>query len=82
LPPKFRTLDLRKAFGVSKSSVIRSLNKLRRGGPEAFFVQRRGRRGGKVFTSEMLERAQGLLDQRYTRNEAVQELGVKYIITG
>ncbi|MFO8090586.1 MAG: hypothetical protein R6U13_12155 [Desulfatiglandaceae bacterium] len=73
-----RQVDIRKTFGVSKSSVIRSLNKLRSGGFEGFFVQRRGRRGGNVFTTEMLEKAQGLLDQGYTRNEAVQELGVKY----
>ena len=73
-----RQVDIRTTFGVSKSSVIRSLNKLRSGGAEGFFVQRRGRRGGKVFTSEMLEKAQALLEQGYTRNEAVQELGVKH----
>ena len=73
-----RQVDIRRAFGVSKSSVIRSLNKLRSGGSEAFFVQRRGRRGGKVLTCEVLEKAQRLLDQGYTRSDAVQELGVKY----
>jgi transposase len=73
-----RQVDIRRAFGVSKSSVIRSLNKLRSGGPEAFFVQRRGRRGGKVLTSEVLEKAQRLLDQGYMRSDAVKELGVKY----
>ncbi len=73
-----RQVDIRTTFGVSKSSVIRSLNKLRTGGAEAFFVQRQGRRDGKVFTPEVLEIAQGLLDQGYTRNEAVQELGVRY----
>jgi transposase len=73
-----RQVDIRRAFGVSKSSVIRSLNKLRCGGAEAFFVQRRGRRGGKVLTTEVLETAQRLLDQGYSRNDAVEELGVKY----
>ena len=73
-----RQVDIRTTFGVSKSSVIRSLNKLRSDGPEAFFTQRRGRRGGKVFTSEVLEKAQSLLDQGYTRHDAVLELGVKY----
>jgi hypothetical protein len=53
-----RQVDVIRTFGVSKSSIIRSLNKLRSGGPEAFFVQRRGRRGGKVLTSAMLEKAQ------------------------
>ncbi|RLB78298.1 MAG: hypothetical protein DRH24_14670 [Deltaproteobacteria bacterium] len=73
-----RQVDIRRAFGVSKSSVIRSLNKLRSGGPEAFFVQRRGRCGGKVLTCEVFEKAQRLLNQGYTRSDAVQELGVKY----
>jgi len=73
-----RQVDIQKTFGVSKSSVIRSLNKLRTGGAGAFFTQRRGRRGGKVFTSEALEKAQGLLDQGSSRKDAAQELGVKY----
>ena len=73
-----RQIDIQNSFGVSKSSVIRSLNKLRSGGSEAFFVQRRGRRGGKVFTSEVLEKAQCVLNQGYSRKDAAQELGVKY----
>lgn len=71
-------VDVIRTFGVSKSSVIRSVNKLRKDGGEAFFVQRRGRRGGKVLTSEVLEKAQGLLDQGYTRSDVSQELKVKY----
>jgi hypothetical protein len=73
-----RQVDIQRTFGVSKSSVIRSLNKLRSGNAEAFFVQRRGRRSGKVFTTDVLERAQSLLDQGYLRKEAAQELGIKY----
>ena len=73
-----RQIDIQNTFGISKSSVIRSLNKLRSGGAEAFLVQRRGRRGGNVFTSGVLEKAQRLLDQGYSRKDAVQELGVKY----
>lgn len=73
-----RQVDIQRVFGLSKSSVIRSLNKFRAGGAEAFFVQRRGRRGGKVFTPEVLERAQQLLDQGYTRKDAAQELGVNF----
>jgi transposase len=73
-----RQVDIIRTFGVSKSSVIRSLNKLRSDGPEAFFDQRRGRRGGTVLTTEVLEKAQRLLDQGYTRGDAVKELGVKY----
>jgi hypothetical protein len=73
-----RQIDVIRTFGVSKSSVIRSLNKLRSGGAEAFFVKRRGRRGGKVLTSEVVEKAQRLLDQGYTRSDVAQQLDVKY----
>jgi transposase len=73
-----RQVDIIRTFGVSKSSVIRSLNKLRSDGAQAFFDQRRGRRGGTVLTTEVLEKAQRLLDQGYTRGDAVKELGVKY----
>ena len=41
-----RQIDIQNTFGVSKSSVIRSVNKLRSDGAEAFFLQRQGRRGG------------------------------------
>jgi len=73
-----RQVDVIKTFGVSKSSVIRSVNKLRKGGPEAFFVQRRGRRGGKVLSPKVIEKAQNLLDQGYTRRDVSQELNVKH----
>jgi biotin operon repressor len=73
-----RQIDIQRTFGISKSSIIRSVNKLRSGGTEAFFVQRRGRRGGKVFTPEVLEQSQRLLDQGYSRKDAALELGIKY----
>ena len=73
-----RQSDIILTFGVSKSSVIRSVNKLRKDGAEAFFVQRRGRRGGKVLTPKVLEKAQILFDLGYTRGDVAQELNVKY----
>ncbi len=73
-----RQVDVTRIFGVSKSSVMRSVNKLRKDGAEAFFVRRQGRRGGKVLTLEVLVKAQGLLDQGYTRSDVAQELNVKY----
>lgn len=73
-----RQVDIQRTFGVSKSSVIRSLNKLRAGGAEAFFVQRPRGRGGKIFTPLVLEQAQQLLNQRYSRKDAAQDLGIKY----
>lgn len=72
-----RQADVIKTFGVSKSSVIRSLKKLRQGGAEAFFQQRRRRHGATVLTPEVLEKAQRLLNQGCSRQETAGELGIK-----
>jgi len=66
------------AFGVSKSSVIRAQNKLRKGGVEAFFIDRRGRKCGTVLTPKVLVKAQSFLDEGLPRREITEELGVKY----
>ena len=71
-----RQIDIIKKFGVSKSSVIRSVNKLRQGGVEAFFQDRRGRKSGNVLTPEVLTKAQTLLDKKYSRAETADELKV------
>jgi transposase len=73
-----RQADIIRTFGISKSSVIRGVKKLREQGPEAFFVKHRARRGGKVFNADVLEQAQRLLDQGYSRSDAAMELGIKY----
>ena len=73
-----RQVEILRTFGVSKNSVIRSLRKLRRGGGESFFQPRRGRRGGRVLTSEIIENAQHLFQQGCSRREASDELGVRY----
>jgi transposase-like protein len=71
-------VDILRTFGVSKSSVIRSLKKLRSEGPEGFFKARRGRRAGSVLTSEVLQNAQRLLQQGCSRRDTADELGVPY----
>lgn len=58
-----RQKDIIDAFKISKSSVIRAQNKLRYEGPDAFFIDRRGRKGGNVLTPDKLNQAQELLDQ-------------------
>lgn len=73
-----RQIDIIKTFGVSKSSVNRSVKKLRSGGIEAFFAKRNGRRGGSVFTSDTLDQAQSMLDQGMSRKDAAQTLGIKH----
>ena len=73
-----RQIEVVKAFGVSKSSVIRAQKKYRIGGSEAFFIDRRGRKSGPVLTPEVLDQAQSLLDHGLPRKEITEELGVKY----
>ncbi len=73
-----RQIEVIDAFGVSKSSVIRAQNKLRKGDSEAFFIDRRGRKGGTVLTPEVLEKAQSLLDKNEKKKEIAEKLGVKY----
>jgi transposase len=73
-----REVDILRIFGVSKSSVIRSLRRLRSEGAEGFFKPRKGRRGGNVLTSEALENAQRLLQRGCSRRETAEELGVPY----
>jgi hypothetical protein len=73
-----RLVDILKTFGVSKSSVIRSLKKLRSEGPEGFFKARGGRRGASIMTPEVLQNAQRLLERGCSRREAAEELGVPY----
>jgi hypothetical protein len=72
-----RQTEVINAFGVSKSSVIRAQNKLRKGGSEAFFIDRRGRKSAPVLTPEVLDKAQSLLDKGIQRKEIAEELSVK-----
>jgi transposase len=73
-----RQVDVLNTFGVSKSSVIRSQNKLRKGGSEYFFKPRQRPRGGTKLTPEILKKAQGLLDQGASRRDISEELNIKY----
>lgn len=73
-----RQTEIIEAFGMSKSSVIRAQNKLRDGGSEAFFIDRRGRKCAPVLTPEVLDQAQSLLDKGLSRKDITEELGIKY----
>jgi len=70
--------DIARAFGVSKSSVNRSLKKLREEGASAFFKPRSRRSGGSILTQEKLEEAQKLLNQGLHRYEVADELEVPH----
>ena len=56
-----RQVDIVRAFGVSKNSVIRSVDKYRAGGVRAFFAPRTTR-GASVMTPEVTAQSQKLLD--------------------
>ena len=71
-----RQVDIVRSFGVSKNSVIRSVNKYRAGGVEAFYTPR-APRGASVMTPEVTARAQQLLGTGWSPTEVANELGLK-----
>jgi len=72
-----KQVDIIRTFGVSKSSVSRSVQKYREGGAGVFFAPRRGR-GGSVLTEEVLARAQEMLNLGEDKQEVAGALNVNY----
>jgi len=70
-----RSSQIVSSFGVSASSVKRSLKKLRSHGASSFFQPRKGR-GGAVFTEEVLTAVQSRLDEGAGRREVCDEFSV------
>ncbi len=73
-----KQVDVIRAFGVSKNSVIRSVKKYQEGGVEAFYKKRQGRSGPPVMTEEVTAQAQELLDAGEDKRDVARELGIKY----
>ena len=71
-----RLKDIVRAFGVSKNSVIRGVNKYRASGVAAFYTPR-PKRGPSVITPEVAAQAQQLLLVGSSLREVAQELGLK-----
>ncbi len=71
-----RQVDIMRAFGVSKTSVIRSVNTYRTGGVNAFYAPR-ATRGASVMTPEVTTQAQQLLLAGWSRREVAEQLGLK-----
>jgi hypothetical protein len=71
-----RQVDIVRAFGVSKNSVIRSVNKYRAGGVKAFYTPR-ATRGASVMTPEITGQAQQLLGVGWSRREVAEQLDLK-----
>jgi transposase len=71
-----RQVDIVRAFGVSKNSVIRSVNKYRGGGVNAFYAPRAAR-GASVLVPEVTVQAQQLLGAGWSRREVAEHLNLK-----
>jgi hypothetical protein len=71
-----RQVEIVRAFGVSKNSVIRSVEKYRAGGVAAFYTSR-ATRGASVMTPEVTAQAQPLLGAGWSPREVAEELGLK-----
>jgi transposase len=71
-----RHVDIVRAFGVSKSSVIRSVNTYRAGGVNAFYTPR-ATRGATVMAPDVTVQAQELLAAGWSRREVAKRLGIK-----
>src|SRR5271169_1506524 len=71
-----RQVDVMRVFGVSKTSVIRSVNTYRTGGVNAFYAPR-ATRGASVMTPEVTTQAQQLLLAGWSRREVAEQLGLK-----
>ena len=71
-----RQVDIVRAFGVSKHSVIRSVDRYRAGGVKAFYAPRATRRAS-VLTPEVTSQAQQLLGAGWSRREVAERLNLK-----
>jgi transposase len=73
--------QIRRCFGVSKNSILRSVAKYQEEGVEGFYRPRRVR-GASVMTAEVTAQAQRGLDLGRSRREVAEELGVQYDTLG
>jgi transposase len=69
--------EIIKAFGVSKSSVLRSVQKYREEGIGGFYRPRRTR-GAPVMTPEIIQQAQQLLEEGHSKAAVARELDIPY----
>ncbi len=72
-----KQVDIIDAFGVSPSSVKRAVKKYKEGGAAAFYAPRKGR-GPTVITPDVIENAERLFTQDWSRRDVAEHLGVKY----
>ena len=71
-----KEIRVAEAFGVSYISVKRGVKRLRQEGAQGFFKEVK-RRGPHVFTPDVVEKAQGLLDKGLTPGQVGKKLDLK-----
>jgi predicted transcriptional regulator len=72
-----KQIEVAKAFGVTYISVKRSVNLLRKEGPEGFFKKESKARGPHVLTDEVVEKVQRYLDKGSSPSEIAGKLNLK-----
>lgn len=72
-----KQIEIAKAFGVTYISVKRSVNLLRKEGPEGFFKKDVKARTSHVLTGKVVEKVQGYLDKGYSPSEIAGKLNLK-----
>jgi hypothetical protein len=73
-----KSCEIMKVFGVSKSSIDRSLRLVRKDGVQAFFKQRARRGSCTIMTPEIISSAQLMLNEFYSRRTISDELQISY----
>lgn len=73
-----RNIDIIRVFGVSKSSVIRSVKKYSDGGAKAFLSAKATRGNRTLLTAEKIVEAEDYLSQGFTTSEVADLIGIKY----
>lgn len=71
-----KQVDIIRAFGVTKKSVMRSVKLFREEGPEGFYAKKKGR-GASVLKKDILIKAQQLLDEGLNRYEVAEKVNIK-----
>ena len=71
-----KAIQIAEAFGVSYISVKRGVKRLREEGAQGFFKEVK-RRGPHVFTRDVLQKAQSLLDKGYTPGQVGKKMDLK-----
>jgi len=69
--------EIIKTFGIPSITIKRCVKLYRTRGPSGFFVKIQLKRKPRVFTPEVIEKVQGMLDEGLTPRDISKELGLK-----